>query len=109
VGIAVVGVFVNAAARFSDGWVAFFRPRPATDAYCPGPDVISWADPDLYFGCIGSVLWDRDGPIVLLRDGLPDDASQVALVFSLVIVAFLVLTFAVSVVPIKRTAKVVDE
>jgi hypothetical protein len=109
VGIAVVGVFVNAAARFSDGWVAFFRPRPATDAYCPGPDVISWADPDLYFGCIGSVLWDRDGPIVILRDGLPDDASQVALVFSLVIVAFLVLTFAVSVVPIKRTAKVADE
>jgi len=67
--IVAMGVYANASARFSDGWLAFFRCRGATDVYCP--TLASWDQSGPYFNCIGSLLWDRNGPIVLVQgDGI---------------------------------------
>lgn len=84
----VSGIYVNAAARFSDGWVAFFRPRPTTDPYCGTS--MSWDQPDAYFSCIGSLLWDRNGPIILLREGVPPIASDAAMVLAFTVATFLI-------------------
>ncbi len=86
--VAATGVYINAAARFSGGWLVFFAPRSSADPYCSTP--VFWDKPRAYFDCIGSLLWDRNGPIVLLRDQLPATASNVALVLTMVVVGFVV-------------------
>ena len=86
--VVAAGVYVNAAARFSGGWLVFFAPRSSADPYCSTP--VFWDKPQVYFDCIGSLLWDRNGPIVLLQDQLPATASNVALVLTMVVVGFVV-------------------
>ena len=86
--VVAAGVYVNAAARFSGGWLVFFAPRSSADPYCSTP--VFWDKPQVYFDCIGSLLWDRNGPIVLLQDQLPATASNVALVLTMVVVGLVV-------------------
>jgi hypothetical protein len=66
VGVGVTaGVLLNAAARLTMSWLAFWVPRPE-DLYCPR--VMFMSEPASYFPCVESVVWDRNGPMRIVID-----------------------------------------
>jgi hypothetical protein len=61
----VAGVLLNAAARLTMSWLAFWVPRPE-DPYCPR--IMFMSEPASYFRCVESMVWDRNGPMRIVID-----------------------------------------
>ena len=85
--LAGASTLVNAAARVTDSWLRFFEARPVTDTYCPG--VIYMSDAPVYFRCIGSLLWDRGGPLQYAFAGIGGGGLLVCLALAVAIATVL--------------------